>query len=98
MWNLFKRKRTKRLIKKLLKTIQKPNAMSPVDYYTGYGKGLCEVVIKMRCINEYSLEELNLLEEWLRDNLPVKNKEGFCWSPAAVAPRVKWLKEQLSKM
>jgi hypothetical protein len=86
------------LLKILLENIHLISAYSDIQkdgiwlYPT---RGLCKLSENLFFVGIMTEEEYRTIWKYLDENLPTKQKNGYCWRMGSKAPRKKWLENQI---
>ena len=58
-------------------------------------RGLCRLSENLFVTDVITEEEYGTILKYLDENLPTKQKNGYCWRMGSKTPRIKWLNEQI---
>lgn len=87
------------LLKILLENIHLISAyiwLYPIGYNRLYPiRGLCRLSKNLFVTDVITEEEYRTIWKYLDENLPTKQKNGYCWRMGSKAPRKKWLENQI---
>ncbi len=57
--------------------------------------GLCKLSENLFFVGIMTEEEYRTIWKYLDENLPTKQKNGYCWRMGSKAPRIKWLNTEI---
>lgn len=58
-------------------------------------RGLCRLSENLFVTDVITEEEYRTILKYLDENLPTKQKNGYCWRMGSKLPRKKWLENQI---